>query len=578
MISSPLNRARVLILIATLALLAATPVSAAAAHRPVQPSGSPTPVPITPGAWTALGAYGNNIGGGALNSHVYAIAVAGSNVYVGGNFVNAAGIPAADFVAKWDGTSWSALGSNGNNDGALNGPVYSLLVSGSNVYVGGDFFNAAGDPQADDLALWNGSTWSDIAGASGTGEGALSGQVYALAMNGSTLYIGGYFNNAAVMSGYGDANPGDMILSYDGSWNHLGFNYAPNPDNGALNGTVRALVATPTGVLAGGDFTDVAGDGSIDYLAEFTVSSGWTKVHGATPNGRVRALAQSSGGTYVGGDFTDFNGILAADYFVQWNGTGWTAPGGASGVSAMQATVHSIAAVGGTVYAGGDFLNAGGQPTADRLARWNGSAWSGLGSNGTGNGAIQEGGEGGLGWVRALALSSTALFAGGDFRNIANIAAGDYFAAYGIGMTTNQKPDGRIRKGSGSLVGNNIYNTTGVNQTRTGSAAVNGTITFTVSIQNDGTQTGKFKVGATASGNVNFQVTYFRGTTNITTAVVNGTYLTGNVAAGSTWAIKAKVKVTPSVVSGASTTRLITITSNADSSKIDAVKLIGKRT
>ena len=118
---------------------------------------------------------------------------------------------------------------------------------------------------------------------------------------------------------------------------------------------------------------------------------------------------------------------------------------------------------------------------------------------------------------------------------------------------------------------------TGVYQCRTGTAAVNATIKFMISIQNDGTQTGKFKVGATASGNVNFQVTYFRGTTNITSAVVSGTYLTGNVAAGNVWAITAKVKVTPSVVSGASTTRLITITSNADSSKVDAVKLIGKR-
>ena len=578
MLSTLSVRGRVLILVAMLSMVAAAPFSAAAAPPPTEPNGSVTPVPITPGAWTALGSYGGNLGGGVLNGHVYAIAVSGSTVYVGGNFVNAAGNAAADFVARWDGTNWSALGSNGSGDGALNGPVYSLLVSGSNLYVGGDFFNVANDPQADDVALWNGSSWSDVAGAT-SGEGALSGQVYALAMNGTNLYIGGYFHNAAAMNGYGITNPGDMILRWDGTaWQHLGFNTVPHPDNGALNGTVRALVATPTGVIAGGDFSDVAGDTSIDYLAEFTIDGGWTRFNGVTPNAKVRALSQSGGSTYVGGEFTDLNGLPLADYVARWNGTAWSALGDSGpGNSAIQSTVHSIAASGSTAYVGGDFVNAGGQPTADRIAKWNGSAWSGLGSNGSNDGAIQEGGEGGLGWVKAIGLTSNALFAGGDFRNVANIVAADYFAAYGIGAVTNQKPDGRIKKGSGTLVGNNIYNTTGVNQTRSGTADVNATITFTISIQNDGTQSGKFKVAATASGNVNFQVTYFRGTTNITSAVVNGTYLTGSVAPGNVWAIKAKVKVMPSVISGATTTRLITITSNADSSKVDAVKFIGKR-
>ena len=36
-------------------------------------------------------------------------------------------------VAKWDGSGWSALGLG------LNNWVYALAVSGSDVYVGGDF-------------------------------------------------------------------------------------------------------------------------------------------------------------------------------------------------------------------------------------------------------------------------------------------------------------------------------------------------------------------------------------------------------------------------------------------------------
>ena len=58
---------------------------------------------VTPiGPWSALGS--NGAGNGALNDQVRAVAVSGSNVYIGGTFTNVAGIPEADYVAKWNGT------------------------------------------------------------------------------------------------------------------------------------------------------------------------------------------------------------------------------------------------------------------------------------------------------------------------------------------------------------------------------------------------------------------------------------------------------------------------------------------
>ena len=39
------------------------------------------------------------------NGEVFAIAVAGGKVYAGGTFTNAGG-PDADYLAVWDGTSW----------------------------------------------------------------------------------------------------------------------------------------------------------------------------------------------------------------------------------------------------------------------------------------------------------------------------------------------------------------------------------------------------------------------------------------------------------------------------------------
>ena len=59
---------------------------------------------------------------------------------------------------------------------------------------------------------------------------------------------------------------------------------------------------------------------------------------------------------------------------------------------------------------------------------------------------------------------------------------------------------------------------------------------------------------------------YFHGTTNITAAVVAGTYRTGSLAPGATYLITAKLPA------GGSVTRLVTITSVADPTKKDAVK------
>lgn len=139
-----------------------------------------------------------------------------------------------------------------------------------------------------------------------------------------------------------------------------------------------------------------------------------------------------------------------------------------------------------------------------------------------------------------------------------------------------KKPDGRIRKGTGALVGNNVYNLTGQNQTKSGSTTRGNTITFGLSIQND-SNADSFKVLATGSTTSQYSVSYFRNSTNITAAVVAGTYTTPMLANGGTFLITAKVKVNSSATVGSSVTRLVTISSVADPTKKDAVKFIGKR-
>ena len=92
-------------------------------------------------------------------------------------------------------------------------------------------------------------------------------------------------------------------------------------------------------------------------------------------NGQVNALAVSGSDLYAGGEFTTAGGV-SANNIAKWNGSAWSALGtGMNGVS----TVNALAVIGGDLYAGGYFTTAGGV-RANNIAKWNGSVWSALGS------------------------------------------------------------------------------------------------------------------------------------------------------------------------------------------------------
>ncbi len=139
------------------------------------------------------------------------------------------------------------------------------------------------------------------------------------------------------------------------------------------------------------------------------------------------------------------------------------------------------------------------------------------------------------------------------------------------------KPDGRIRKGSGKFIGDNIYNTDGTNQAKTGAAARHRTITFRIQAQNDGPNSDSFTITATGAATTQYTVKYFHGKTDITAAVVAGTYTTPVLAPGDNFLIRAKVKVTSTATVGSSVTRLVTITSVGNGSNQDAVMFTAKR-
>ena len=88
-------------------------------------------------------------------SVVYALARDGAGqLYAGGDFGDAGGDPAGDYIAVWDGSEWHPLGGP---DSPLDGYVYALAVNDAGqLVVGGEFFTAGGDPDANYIALWDG--------------------------------------------------------------------------------------------------------------------------------------------------------------------------------------------------------------------------------------------------------------------------------------------------------------------------------------------------------------------------------------------------------------------------------------
>ena len=138
----------------------------------------------------------------------------------------------------------------------------------------------------------------------------------------------------------------------------------------------------------------------------------------------VSALAVQGGIVYAGGLFQCI-GDVPASCIAKWDGTAWSALG-----SGLNQTVLTLAISGPDLYAGGLFFTAGGV-TVNRVAKWNGTTWTALGS--------------GMNFVvYALAASGPDLYAGGAFTTAGGVSAnqvakwdGTAWSALGSGMNSN---------------------------------------------------------------------------------------------------------------------------------------------
>ncbi len=383
-------------------------------------------------AWTPL----IGPGGTGVNATVFALAQfddgTGPALYAGGEFSTAGGVTANN-IARWDGSAWSPL--TGPSEIGVDNRVRALTVfddgTGPALYAGGEF-STAGGVTANNIARWDGSAWSPLTGPSEIG---VDNRVRALTVfddgTGPALYAGGEFSTAGGVTV-------NNIARWDGSaWSPL-----IGPSGIGVNSLVRALTVFDDGsgpaLYAGGNFS-TAGGVTVYQIARWD-SSSWSALTGPGGTGLepfavARALTVFDDGTgpalYVGGNFTTAGGVTV-NGIARWNGSEWSPLNGLGGTGVSDAletmTVFDDGS-GPALYVAGGFVTAGGV-TVNRIARWDGAAWSALTS---------PDGTGVNGFVNALTVfdpdgptgpSASRLIAGGSFTQAGGLVS-SYFAQYG---------------------------------------------------------------------------------------------------------------------------------------------------
>jgi len=440
---------------------------------------------------------------------VYSIVLNGTVLYAGGNFTDVGGGSTRNRLAAFD------LAAVGNEDVATgwnpnaNGTVRAMVLSGSDIYVGGDFTSIGSEPTRNYIAL------IDNTGVATAWNPNANDIVRTLELSGAGVYVGGDFTNIGGVSR-------NNIAELDGAGAATGWN--PN-----ANGSVSEILLDGSVVYVGGDFTFI---GSLLRNRAAAVSTGsnvatdWDPSVGNT----VHALSLSGAtNIFIGGAFSSVGGVTRERLAAFDASSGVLDPNFDVGTDAAVKTM-TLSGDGSTLYVGGDFTAVGGQQrnhiaaldTATGGATlWNpnvdgsaptttvndieltpqgdllyvGGLFETIGMATRNNiGAIEIEGATQTAWnpsvdgeVNAMALSGDTLLIGGDFLNVntngQNVARSRLAALNTQANTDNATPwapaaDARVR--AMTLAGSTLYiggdfnniNDSGFTRTRKNLAAI----------------------------------------------------------------------------------------------------------
>ncbi|HRQ75339.1 MAG TPA: hypothetical protein PK098_05405 [Phycisphaerales bacterium] len=297
----------------------------------------------------------------------------GPALYVVGTFESINGVPARN-IAKWDGSTWSALDVGVGTPGTFES-AWALAVfddgTGEKLYVGGDFAFAGNNvPGTARVAKWDGTQWL----AGGTAGTPMAGGVAAMAVGdlgaGPRIFVAG-----PIM--------GRVYQSSGGTFSPITGNFGSPANPYAME------VFTVNGVsylYVGGDFSGIGGITSRN-LVRYN-GTAWSGGGQTNQFGTIRALRthvnETGAALYAGGLFTSIGNVNASriarlqpNQSMNWQPVG-TGLSGYPGCPSCQLVVYGITSfddgLGPALYIAGNFPTVGGVD-AHGVAKWQNGQW-----------------------------------------------------------------------------------------------------------------------------------------------------------------------------------------------------------
>lgn len=214
--------------------------------------------------WTSLG---TGISTQTAGATVQSMVVFNGELYTAGNFTIAGGVPVNN-IAKWDGTTWSNVGTGFPNcSGGFSSEVQSLCVYNNELYAG----NCTSG-----VSKWSGTAWVTVGGGitpNGQGYGVRSMTVFD-----NKLIVGGVFFYAGLDKYFN-------IAAWDGSiWTYVGGNplYAMSLGLNGLKSEVDALAVFNGCLYAGGEFVEAMDSPQVlnlNHVAKYCGTVGIEEYH-----------------------------------------------------------------------------------------------------------------------------------------------------------------------------------------------------------------------------------------------------------------------------------------------------------
>ncbi len=362
--------------------------------------------------WSSM----DGLAGSGASGDVFVLVAGDAGLYVGGNYRQARAqgdvvIPGS--VSRWD-VALGTVSTVGSATGAaVHNEVSAIAFLDGDMYVGGA--HTVGGQSASGIARWDGQDWDLL-----EMEGSWPIGVSSLAVLDGELYVGGSFNRILSSQAYGATNKVARWNPVDRSWSALG-----DTQGNGVDLHVEALAVFDGKLIVAGYFEFAHHDGS-NYGAGVPAHNiaswdpqlqQWSALGtgaGQGVNNMVYALHVKDGFLYVGGLFNQANrgASIQVNRIARWDGSNWSALGTEGGIG-VDATVMAITSSATHLYVAGSLTQANvGAPVATNgVARWDLSAggWSGLG-----NGIIRDPGD----YVLAVAAVDGGIYVAGRFDEV----------------------------------------------------------------------------------------------------------------------------------------------------------------